>query len=170
VVLDVSQQAAAFKDDRDLEPSSAHRWTIDFAGSAPRFTDQLVADVLMDLPAVDRRLVGRRHRYAWYAGIEQQGEYGFDMAGVNRLDQDTGALDRWDPGSLYRAGEVVFVPAAEKAAEGEGWLLCFAYDRSRDTSDFIVLDATDVAAGPVARIKLPSRVPYGFHGWWIADD
>lgn len=169
VVLDVCQQAAAFKDDRDLEPSAAHRWTIDFAGPTPQFTDQLVADVRMDLPAVDRRLVGRRHRYGWYAGIDQQGEYGFDMAGVNRLDQDTGALDRWDPGPLYRAGEVVFVPASEQAPEGDGWLLCFAYDRSRDASDFIVLDATDVAAGPVARIKLPGRVPYGFHGWWIAD-
>ncbi len=169
VVLDVCRQASAFKDGRDLEPSAAHRWTIDLAGPTPRFTDVVTADVRMDLPGIDRRFVGRRHRYAWYAGIEQDGSYGFDMAGVNRLDQDTGQLDRWDPGPLYRAGEVVFVPASPSAAEGEGWLLCFAYDRSRDASDFIVLDATDVAAGPVARVQLPARVPYGFHGWWVAD-
>lgn len=169
VVLDVCRQASAFKDGGDLEPSAAHRWTIDFAGSSPRFSDVITADVRMDLPGIDRRFVGRRHRYAWYAGIDQHGDYGFDMAGVNRLDQDTGQLDRWDPGPLYRAGEVVFVPASKTAAEGEGWLLCFAYDRSRDASDFVVLDATDVAAGPVARIKLPGRVPYGFHGWWVAD-
>ena len=32
-----------------------------------------------------------------------------------------------------------------------------------------VLDAQHVAAGPVARVHLPVRVPYGFHGLWVAD-
>jgi carotenoid cleavage dioxygenase len=30
-----------------------------------------------------------------------------------------------------------------------------------------VLDATDVAAGPVASVRLPQRVPYGFHAAWL---
>jgi carotenoid cleavage dioxygenase len=32
-----------------------------------------------------------------------------------------------------------------------------------------VLDATDVAAGPVASVQLPQRVPYGFHATWLPD-
>jgi carotenoid cleavage dioxygenase-like enzyme len=98
---------------------------------------------------------------------EHHGDYGFEFAGVNHLDHTTGQLDRWEPGPHYRAGEVVFAPRGTD--EGDGWLLCFAYDRTRDASDFVVLDAMDVASGPVAHIKLPGRVPHGFHGWWLAD-
>jgi len=31
-----------------------------------------------------------------------------------------------------------------------------------------VLNAQDVTAGPVASAKLPRRVPFGFHGNWVA--
>ena len=36
-------------------------------------------------------------------------------------------------------------------------------------SELIVLDAMDITAGPVAVAKVPRRVPFGFHGNWIAD-
>ena len=33
----------------------------------------------------------------------------------------------------------------------------------------IILDAARFAAPPIATIHLPQRVPFGFHGNWIAD-
>lgn len=63
---------------------------------------------------------------------------------------------------------MVFVAGDE--GEGEGWLLTFAHDRTTDTSHLAILDALDVAAGPVTRIHLPVRVPYGFHGLWLSED
>jgi carotenoid cleavage dioxygenase len=32
-----------------------------------------------------------------------------------------------------------------------------------------VLDASNIAAAPVATVSLPVRVPLGFHGNWIPD-
>jgi carotenoid cleavage dioxygenase-like enzyme len=32
-----------------------------------------------------------------------------------------------------------------------------------------VLDAEDLGRGEVARITLPQRVPFGFHGNWVPD-
>ena len=43
------------------------------------------------------------------------------------------------------------------------------YDDGTDRSDLVILDATRPDAEPVARVHLPSRVPYGFHGSWIDD-
>ena len=43
-----------------------------------------------------------------------------------------------------------------------------SYDPARDGSDLVIVDASDFTGEPVATIKLPHRVPYGFHGNWIA--
>ncbi len=51
------------------------------------------------------------------------------------------------------------VPRTPDAAEDDGWLLSFVYDRATDRSDLVVLAADDPAAGPVASVKLPVRVP-----------
>ncbi|MGB2923557.1 MAG: carotenoid oxygenase family protein, partial [Mycobacterium sp.] len=66
-------------------------------------------------------------------------------------------------------GEAVFVPGAGAADESSGWYLGYVYDPTRDGSDLVIIDASDFTGPPVARIKLPQRVPYGFHGNWIAD-
>jgi carotenoid cleavage dioxygenase len=31
----------------------------------------------------------------------------------------------------------------------------------------VILDALQVERGPVAEIRMPRRVPYGFHGVWV---
>jgi carotenoid cleavage dioxygenase len=38
-----------------------------------------------------------------------------------------------------------------------------------DGSDLVIIDASDFEGGPVARIRLPRRVPHGFHGNWMPD-
>lgn len=42
-----------------------------------------------------------------------------------------------------------------------GYLLTYVHDEAIDVSELVIVDASDVLAGPVARIKLPTRVPYG---------
>jgi carotenoid cleavage dioxygenase len=43
------------------------------------------------------------------------------------------------------------------------------FDEVSAASDLVILDASAPGSQPVARIHLPQRVPYGFHGSWIAD-
>ena len=56
------------------------------------------------------------------------------------------------------------------AAEGDGWLLTVAWRAAEARSELLVLDAGDVAAGPIATVMLPGRVPHGFHGTWVPTD
>jgi carotenoid cleavage dioxygenase-like enzyme len=44
-----------------------------------------------------------------------------------------------------------------------------AYDEGTGRTELVVLDASVFSAKPLARIPLPQRVPYVFHGSWIAD-
>jgi carotenoid cleavage dioxygenase-like enzyme len=63
----------------------------------------------------------------------------------------------------------VFVAREGGTAEDDGWLLTFVHDLGTGTAEFVVLDAADLARGPVARVPLPQRVPFGFHGSWVSD-
>jgi carotenoid cleavage dioxygenase len=49
-----------------------------------------------------------------------------------------------------------------------GWIREGLFGRIR--SDVVILDARDFGGDPVVTIRLPVRVPYGFHGGWVPDD
>ncbi len=136
-------------------------WTIDVHSG--KVAERQLDDRAVEFPRIDDRLGTLPARYAVSVGDRR----------LVRYDLDTGAAVEHTfgtAGSPGGPGEAVFVPAASGPAdESSGWYVGYVYDPDRDGSDLVVLDASDFAGDPVARIKLPQRVPYGFHGNWIAD-
>jgi carotenoid cleavage dioxygenase len=61
----------------------------------------------------------------------------------------------------------VFVPTATDAEEDDGWLVGFVIRAADETTDFVILDARSFEAAPVATVRLPHRIPPGFHGNWF---
>lgn len=64
-------------------------------------------------------------------------------------------------------GESVFVPWPGATEEDDGYLMSYVYDASAGTSELVILDAGAVEEEPVARVLIPARIPYGFHGAWV---
>jgi carotenoid cleavage dioxygenase len=89
-----------------------------------------------------------------------------------RYDLDSGSAIEHSFGTASAPGgpgEAVFVPSPSgRADESNGWYLAYLFDPARNSSDLVILDASDFGGKPVARISLPRRVPYGFHGNWIS--
>ncbi|HVJ96347.1 MAG TPA: carotenoid oxygenase family protein, partial [Acidimicrobiia bacterium] len=92
-------------------------------------------------------------------------ENNVDLGGDVHINAKTKAESQWDPGLRYSSGEWLFVPTGD--AEGEGVIMTFVHDKADDKTSLTVLDARDVGAGPVARVELPQRVPYGFHAAFV---
>jgi carotenoid cleavage dioxygenase-like enzyme len=54
--------------------------------------------------------------------------------------------------------------------EDDGYLLTFVHDEKTIFSEFIVIDARTLDVNrPVASVKLPQRVPLGFHGIFVSE-
>ena len=135
-------------------------WTIDLQTGT--VTERQQDDRAIEFPRIDDRLAGLHARYAVSVGVNELVRY--DLNTGSAVEHSFGTAE--SPG---RPGEAVFVPSTTGPAdEGNGWYLGYVYDPARDGSDLVIIDASDFAGSPVARIKLPQRVPYGFHGNWIA--
>lgn len=85
-------------------------------------------------------------------------------------DLQTGTRQEFDHGPGRAAGEPVFIAREGGTEEDDGWLVTFVHDLGTGTTDFVVMDATDFdRTDYVARVPLPQRVPFGFHGNWVSD-
>jgi len=63
----------------------------------------------------------------------------------------------------------VFVPSSPTAAEDDGYGMAFVHNPDRGASDLVILAAQDFTGDPVAAVRLPARIPLGFHGGWLPD-
>jgi carotenoid cleavage dioxygenase-like enzyme len=164
VVLDVCRLPTVFASGSGLPASRLHRWRITTSGTHLSFRDEVRSDVDADLPSIDRRYAGRANRHGWRVETRPATD-DLVLAGAVHVDAHTGTETRWDPGPRFSSGEWLFV--ATGPSEAEGVVMTYVYDRAAGTSSLVVLDARNVDAGPIARIALPQRVPYGFHATWV---
>ena len=63
----------------------------------------------------------------------------------------------------------MFVAKENADAEDAGYLITFLHDLGSASTEFVVMDAQDFDRGYVAKVKLPQRIPFGFHGNWSSD-
>jgi carotenoid cleavage dioxygenase-like enzyme len=138
------------------------RWTINLDTGVVE--QHQLDDRGVEFPRVDDRLAGTAARYSVAVGSGALVRY--DLQGDSAVEHRFGRGRRGVPGA---PGEAVFAPADGRPDELSGWYLTYVYDAETDSSDLVIIDASDFAAEPVARVRMPQRVPHGFHGNWIPD-
>lgn len=121
-----------------------------------------------EFPSIDSRMVGRRNRFAYNVHIAREDTLLFD--GIVRYDLHTGERQDHRFGAGRWGSEAPFAPRDGSTGEDDGYLVSFVTDERENRSEVVVLDAADLAAGPVCRILLPVRVPVGFHATWVRAD
>ncbi len=138
------------------------RWTIDPAKE--RVTSEIISERGQEFPRVDPRVECKPHRYGYTVDFELQ----VGPGGLLKHDLEARTVTPHDVGPAGAASKGVFVPVG--GGEDEGYVLSVVYDGDSGTSHVRIIDAQDFAAPPVAKIQLPARVPFGFHGNWIPAD
>ncbi|MEC3982259.1 carotenoid oxygenase family protein [Amycolatopsis sp. H20-H5] len=165
IVLRVVRYPHSYAPDLGQAPASLWRWTIDLATGT--VAEQQLDDRPCEFPRIDDRLAGlaARHGHVTSTSGPNQPER---PAALLRYDLGTGSVSRHDFGPGRSPAEASFAPADDRPG-GPGWLITYVYDAATDASDLVILDADRLADPPVATIRLPRRVPNGFHGNWLSD-
>jgi carotenoid cleavage dioxygenase len=132
--------------------------------------EEKLFDRRLEFPRVADQRMGQKQRFGFCldlgdsADMEQP-----DFRGNLKVNFETGETQLHETGPGRNSTEAVFVPAeGADPNRDEGYVMSYVHDESTGKTDFVALDATDMTKASIAKVTLPQRVPYGFHGNFIA--
>ncbi|KAK6251612.1 hypothetical protein SCA6_005617 [Theobroma cacao] len=136
-------------------------------------TRQPISSSNLDFAVINPAYLAKKNRYV-YSGV---GEPLPKISGVVKLDVSKGEFQECTVGSrMYGpgcyGGEPFFVaraPENPEAEEDDGYLLTYVHNENTGESRFLVMDAKSPNLDIVATVKLPQRIPYGFHGLFVKE-
>lgn len=142
-----------------------YRWSFNMVTGETRET--VLDDEVTEFPVVANDIAGKPYRYSFNT-LYHQGNW--EMIGLKKFDLQTGGDQRYEYGDNRFGSEPCIALRAGATDEDDGYLLTYVTDMNDSTSECLIMDARDVAAGPIATIKLPARITNGTHACWVEAD
>lgn len=172
---DVFIDSICYESFPEVEPQSDFR-EVDFdalkPGQLSRFhlnlkdktvSQKLIEERCCEFPSVHQERVGRPYRYV-YMGAAHGNTGNAPLQAILKIDLESGAKELWSAAPRGFVSEPIFVERPDATNEDDGWLIALVYDAAHHRSDVVILDASDLNKGAIARLHLKHHVPYGLHG------
>lgn len=151
--------------DKHNNPTLMYRWRFNMKTGQTR--EEQIDDEVTEFPVISNDYVGLPYRYS-YNVLYEKGEWLF--RGLKRYDMLERKTQTYEYGVGRYGSEPQMARRIGAKAEDDGYVLTFLNDVLRDQSECLILDASDISAGPVARIILPHRISAGTHACWVEAD
>lgn len=139
-----------------------YRWRFNIGTGG--VTEEQLDDERTEWPTINRSRMGLRSRYAYNSCVPH-------FEGVVKYDLERRSTERYLFGPGRTANECPFAPRVGARDEDDGYVVAFVADaNAKDSGEVVILDAKNIAQGPLARVIIPQRVPVGFHTIWIPGE
>jgi carotenoid cleavage dioxygenase-like enzyme len=130
--------------------------------------ETLYPDLTGALPRQDDRYNTAHYRYGWLScGFTENGQRG---QGIARFDLQNRSYKLWKAPQGFNLSEVCFAPRSATAPEGSGYVMAVGtWAQEGNRADLVILDAERVEEGPVATVRMPTRIAGQVHGWFVPE-
>ena len=155
-----------------------YRWRFNLKTGEVR--EHAIDDLNTEFPRVNPNYLGLKSRFSFNQFLPLVDETPGSITGhcqtfdaLVKYDTETGARQRWDYGAGCYGNEAPFAPrlgATANDPEDDGYIVTFVTETGDWQSQCRVFDAKDISRGPIARIKIPQRIPTGFHCAWVKGE
>lgn len=141
------------------QPSTLQRFVLPLRAS--ELTLENISEEYLELPTINYRARNAHaYRYAYGIGSYKDRRDDFENQLI-KIDAHNGRCAIWYEEGCY-PGEPVFAQHPRESGEDSGVLLSVVLDSKQDKSYLLILNAADLQE--LARLELPHRSPFGFHG------
>jgi len=144
-------------------------------------THHCLSDLPCELPITSWDYTGKPYQHMYLSSAVGTNEAGVNgpMQALTKVSLPSttalsGAMEiEWCPGDTKFAMEPFFVARKNATSEDDGWVVALVHDAEYEHSDFggrgtemVIIDSKKFEEGPVARLRMPTYVPFGVHGSW----
>ncbi|XP_030530708.1 carotenoid 9,10(9',10')-cleavage dioxygenase 1-like isoform X2 [Rhodamnia argentea] len=166
----------------------AHEWRLNMETGEVQESNLTGTEFSVDFPFINADFTGLPNKYGYAQVINSKSSSECGMAKYGglvklyvgepcpRLSDSEGGGDRdysikveyhnFEKDSFCSGS--IFVPKKDGVGEDSGWIVSWVHNEETDVSQVHVIDAQKFEGEPVAKITLPQRVPYGFHGTFVS--
>ena len=127
--------------------------------------EEIVSPIAMEFARINESMIGRETRYGYASRFHPT--RGLLFNGMIKYDRQDDRVDVLEMGETQFNQENVFAPRIDSTSEDDGYVVGFVHDETDNHAECWVIDAQKFMEGPVARVRIPKRIPYGFHSHWV---
>ena len=130
-------------------------------------SEEKVSSVPMEFSRINETMLGRETRYGYASRFHPT--RGLLFSGILKHDRKDDSIETIELNDTQFHQELVFAPRVNSQSEDDGYVVGFIHDETDNHAECWVIDAQKFSDGPVARVHIPTRVPYGFHANWVGS-
>ncbi|TKY74555.1 Carotenoid 9,10(9',10')-cleavage dioxygenase [Spatholobus suberectus] len=152
--------------------SRCYEWRLNMQTGEVKERDLCGANVVyMDFPMINGNFIGIRNRYAYTQVVDPiasstQGntrEFFFSFLDKEQPEEPMRVECHMFENNTFCSG-AAFVPRDGGLEEDDGWIIALVHNEDTNISEVRIIDTKKFSGETVAKITMPHRVPYGFHG------
>ncbi|TVU12426.1 hypothetical protein EJB05_46070, partial [Eragrostis curvula] len=170
------------RDSNDFDPSidgilfsRPYKWRLNLKNGTANEGYITSDKVAMDFPVINEKFTGIQNKYGYAQVVDslatsKTGLFKYKMIAKLHFDEQDKENKQMILVEYHTLKEkefcsgVQFVAKENEIDEDDGWVVTYVHNEETDTSQVYIIDAKRFSEEPVAKVTLPQRVPYGFHG------
>ncbi|KAJ0986091.1 hypothetical protein J5N97_004447 [Dioscorea zingiberensis] len=157
-----------------------YEWRLNIENGGVRERYLTGQEFSMDFPMINENFIGLRNKFAYLQVVDSaaSSNCGLPMFGslmkvsFGEVDKISGCqqlieVEHHQLGANQFCTGSAFVPRPGSSEEDDGWIISYVHNEETNISQVHIIDTKRFQSKAVAKITLPQRVPYGFHGTFI---
>lgn len=146
--------------------SYPHRIKINIRGKELHLKQ--LSDLSGEFATIDQQYIGNEYTKFYMCASTYSQRHKYEYNAIAEFNLITNSYQCYDFGENACCSEPLLVHTFSEVTQTfKYFLLTFVYDKYKDLSQLAIFISDKIEQGPICRLHIGARIPFGFHGIWV---